>query len=169
MAHLPPMPIGTALPLADSTPPVRGASMNRRHATAVVLTVTTAALMVPAASAAPVGMPVAATVHTTFDDVPDEFTSTVPGCETGTVTDARPAAHYTPWGGVFTGIKVFECADGESGFAVRLVARFGEAGSTGTWTLSDAWGAYAGAKGSGTLVGVPFDGGIHDHYQGTVR
>jgi hypothetical protein len=114
-------------------------------------------------------MPVAATVHTTFDDVPDEFTSTVPGCETGTVTDVGPAAHYTPWGGVFTGIKRFACADGDSGFAVRLVARFGEAGSTGTWTLSDAWGAYAGAKGSGTLVGVPFDGGIHDHYQGTVR
>jgi hypothetical protein len=144
--------------------------MNLRHASVIALAIAASASLAPAAVAGPVKIPVAALVHTTFDGVlPDQFTSSVEGCESGTVENITPVAHPTPWGGVFSGIKSFECDGGTGGFAVRLIARFGENGSTGTWNLVDAWGDYAGAKGSGTLSGVPVEGGIDDHYVGTVR
>ena len=142
--------------------------MRRRHALLITLALA-APLSVAPAAASPVKLPVTATVHTTFDEGPHPFTSSVPGCPTGMVTNVPPSARFTPWGGVFRGVKSFECDSGTGGFAVRLVARFGENGSTGTWTLVEAWGDYAGAKGSGTLVGVPVEGGIDDHYAGMVR
>ena len=142
--------------------------MQHRTAISLGLGITTALALAPAAVADPVGFPVSVTVQTTFDDQPDAFTSTVPGCEAGLVADEGPRAHYTPWGGTFSGIKRFTCDSG-SGFAVRLQARFGEFGSTGRWTLVVAWGDYAGTRGSGSLVGVPFEGGITDAYTGTVR
>ena len=143
--------------------------MHIRPAAVIALAVTATASLAPAAIADPVKFPVAAHVITTFDDSPDLFTSSVEGCESGVVVDISPTARYTPWGGVFHGIKSFECEGGSGGFAVRLVARFGENGSTGTWTVVDAWGDYAGAKGSGTLSGVPSEEGIDDYYVGTVR
>jgi hypothetical protein len=45
---------------------------------------------------------------------------------------------------MFTGFKVFTCAGGTGGFVVHM----------------------AGLRESGTLVGIPFDGGIEDHYRG---
>jgi hypothetical protein len=61
-------------------------------------------------------------------------------------------------------------ADDDSGLTVSLKARFGPEGSTGTWTLADAWGAYAGVKGSGSLVGIPRSETILDDiYTGVVR
>lgn len=131
----------------------------------VLLTVGAAAPVV----AAPVQFPVDVVAHETFGPEPNVFESTIPGCETGTVVNGDSKTQFTPWGGIFVGIKEFTCAGDVGGFDVRLNARFGELGSTGTWTIVDAWGAYEGAKGSGTLVGTPTETGIDDRYTGSAR
>ena len=135
----------------------------------VVGAVASVAFSVPAL-AAPAGFPVEIVAHTDFTVEPNEFDSNLPGCATGTVVAGNGGSHFTPWGGTFVGTKIFTCAGGESGFTIRLTARFGSAGSTGTWTLKDTWGELAGVKGSGTLVGIPTsDTSIEDTYTGTVR
>ena len=111
----------------------------------------------------------AVVVHTTFDDVPDEFEDgTLDGCETGTVETITQGLAGTPWGGHFTGWKVFECAGSEGGFTVSLSANFGADGSAGTWTVISSWGTQSGLRGRGTLVGEPVSGGIDDFYTGWV-
>ena len=123
----------------------------------------------PALAAAP-GTPVLITAHTTFEDPNDFEASGLAGCEAGTVVNGDNAmAHFTPWGGVFMGDKVFTCDGDLAGFTVRLQARFGEDGSTGTWTVVSGWGDLEGLKGSGSLVGLITDEGIDDVYTGTVR
>ena len=73
-------------------------------------------------------------------------------------------------GGVFSGDKEFTCAGGLSGFTLRLKARFGEGGSTGSWTVVSGWGDYAGLKGSGSLVGISVsDVQIDDVFTGLIR
>ena len=135
-------------------------------ATAVLAMV---AAMPATVQAAPGGFSVEIVAHTVFGPEPSEFESSLSGCATGSVVD-NGDAHFTPWGGAFTGLKEFTCADGESGFTIRLTARFGGGGSTGTWTLADAWGELAGLKGSGSLVGIPTsDTSIDDVYTGTLR
>lgn len=125
------------------------------------------------------GMTVAAhgaeAVHIDADEVFGEgavstFTSTVDGCESGTVTTPRfnigggPGSDF----GKFNGIKVFECDDGGS-FVVRLQAKFGPGGSTGTWAILGGTGGLEKLAGSGTLVGTPTTTGINDVYDGTLR
>lgn len=122
-----------------------------------------------AAGAAPVGYPVDVVVHTEIGGGPNDFEGNIPGCETGTVLDVDPRATFTPWGGVFKGDKEFTCDSGNGGFTVQLNARFGEPGSTGSWTLVDAWGLYEGVKGSGKLTGTYTDLGIDDRYTGSAR
>jgi hypothetical protein len=69
---------------------------------------------------------------------------------------------------LFLGYKVFDCG-GESGFLVRLNARFGSDGSVGSWSIVDAWGTVAGLRGAGQLTGFPLDEGvILDVYDGGV-
>jgi hypothetical protein len=125
------------------------------------------------AVAVPSGTSVLITAHTDFESDVSAFDATLDGCESGTVVNAENAtAHFTPWGGVFNGDKEFTCTGGLSGFTLRLKARFGEGGSTGTWSLVDGWGDLAGLKGSGSLVGVPSTiAGIEidDVYSGSVR
>jgi hypothetical protein len=144
----------------------------RRTSVLLPLALSVAALTAaaPAASAAPVKQPVTIVVNTTFDpDVADLFTGNVPGCGSGVVEDtAGRGPRFTPWGGVFSGTKSFTCDEG-GGFDVRLQAVFGEAGSVGTWVVTDAWGSLEGLKGSGRLVGVPTEAGIDDTYVGTLR
>ena len=102
----------------------------------------------------PSGSPVEIVAHTDFTSDVSEFDATLDGCESGTVVNGENAtAHFTPWGGVFNGDKEFTCAGGLSGFTLRLKARFGEDGSTGSWTVASGWGALDGLKGSGTLAG----------------
>jgi hypothetical protein len=115
--------------------------------------------------------PVTFTANTTFQDppAPDEFTGTITGCTSGTVEDTAGGAVFTPWGGVFVGVKSFTCAGSEGGFDVRLNARFGDPGSVGTWNIVDAWGTLEGLKGSGSLVGIPTEDGIDDIYTGTLH
>ena len=125
------------------------------------------------AVAVPTGTSVLITAHTDFESEASAFDATLEGCESGTVVNSDDAkAHFTPWGGVFSGDKEFTCAGDLSGFTLRLKARFGEGGSTGSWTVVSGWGDLAGLKGSGTLVGVPSQMAgieIDDVYSGSVR
>jgi hypothetical protein len=121
------------------------------------------------ASAAPVRFPVDVVVHTDPSATVSQFEGNIPGCETGTVVNGAGGPHFTPWGGVFAGVKEFTCDSGIGGFDVRLTARFGEPGSMGTWTLIEGTGAFEGVKASGSLVGTITDIGIDDHYTGSAR
>ena len=136
----------------------------------------TAALIMSAgawapAVAAPVGFSVHIVAHTSFEAESSDFESNIPGCTSGTVENAENvAAHFTPWGGVFVGDKVFTCTGGDAGFVISLRARFGEGGSTGSWTVASGSGDLEGLKGSGSLVGIPIsDTALDDVYTGTVR
>jgi hypothetical protein len=122
------------------------------------------------AQAAPGGSPVEVVAHTDFTTEVSQFESNVSGCESGTVVDGDFHLSFTPWGGIFVGEKIFTCSEGDSGFTVRLKARFGPEGSTGTWNLTDAWGELAGVKGSGSLVGIIVSETLLDDvYTGIVR
>jgi hypothetical protein len=81
----------------------------------------------------------------------------------------RPAGQLvgTPIKGIFTALRDFQCGGG-TGFVVRLRASFANEGSSGTWSIVDAYGDLAGLSGSGKLVGEPVEGGIIDHYNGWV-
>ena len=135
-----------------------------------------AALLFSAGTAAPAvavpsGSPVEIVAHTDFTSDVSEFDASLDGCESGTVVNGDNAtAHFTPWGGVFSGDKEFTCAGGLSGFTLRLRARFGGDGSTGSWTVASGWGDLVGLKGSGTLTGIVVsDVLLDDIYTGTVR
>lgn len=108
-------------------------------------------------------------VATIFDSNPDAFTASgIPGCSAGLVSDGDAHLEFTRATGVFGGYKVFDCGS-DTGFVLRLNARFGPGGSVGTWSVIDAWGAAAGMSGAGKLTGTPIiGGGITDDYVGTV-
>lgn len=142
----------------------------------VAVTVGAAALLLPfaaatSAQAAPQGQPVQIVAHTSLETEVSDFDASLEGCESGTVVNAADAiATFTPWGGVFVGDKEFTCDGEESGFTLRLKARFGGDGSTGSWTVVDGWGDFAGLKGSGTLVGIPVsEVQIDDVFTGSFR
>lgn len=146
--------------------------MNRRSthgAAGIALGALLAIGLATPASAAPIGFAVDVVVHEQFDAASSGFEGNIPGCQTGSVVTVPTVTQSTGWGGVFVGVKEFTCDSGAGGFDVRLVARFGETGSTGTWRIVDAWGEFEGVRASGTLVGVPTDTGIDDHYIGTAR
>ena len=107
---------------------------------------------------------------TTFDDIPDGFTTTgLPGCASGIVENGPVNFAFNPALNVFAGFKVFFCANEANGFVLRLNAKFGESGSIGTWSVVDAWGSLAGMSGAGSLVGdLISTSGILDQYTGTV-
>ncbi len=109
------------------------------------------------------------TVTTIFGDEPYAFTATgLPGCETGLVYEGGGHVQFTPAPGVFAGFKVFDCGS-DDGFVVRLNARFGGGGATGTWAVVDAWGSLAGLRGSGQLTGESIGTiGVTDYYTGTL-
>jgi hypothetical protein len=108
------------------------------------------------------------TVTTTFDPEPDTFTATgLPDCSSGVVYDGGAHVEIRGGPGVFAGYKVFDCGS-DTGFVVRLNARFGSGGSVGTWIVIDAWGSLAGMSGAGSLSGEPIENGIIDTYTGTV-
>ncbi len=111
-------------------------------------------------------------VNTTDDDVLDVFNGDLDGCKAGTVENGRANVRFTPRFGVFTGEKVFTCAEGVGGFTVYLTATFdyNGAGSQGSWSVTSGWGSLAGLTGAGKLVGVVTSAiGIDDYYSGTVR
>jgi hypothetical protein len=149
---------------------LREKSMAQAGVTSAALGLLLAVGAVAPVSAAPVRFPVDVVVHTDFSAEVSAFEGNIPGCETGTVVNGdRSRTHFTPWGGVFVGVKEFTCAGGEGGVDVRLNARFGELGSTGSWTVIDAWGSLEGVKASGSLVGVYTEIGVDDRYTGSAR
>ena len=95
-------------------------------------------LVAPAPAGAAPGFPVHIVAHTAFvgDSV---FDTSLAECSTGTVTDQGAKVTFTPRGGTFMGDKVFACAGGSGGFTLRLKARFGEGGSTGSWVVGWYW------------------------------
>ena len=122
------------------------------------------------AAAVPSGAPVLIIAHTGFESDVALFDASIAGCEAGTVVNGNVKLAFTPWGGVFNGDKEFTCAGGLSGFTLRLRARFGGDGSTGSWTVASGWGDLVGLKGSGTLTGIVVsDVLLDDIYTGTVR
>lgn len=138
-----------------------------------VLGIAAAALLLVGVAAAPVTAAergaVTIDVQTTFDDVPDEFSASGLGnCTSGTTENGPVKVVFNPVHGVFAGYKVFSCAGSDTGFVLRLNARFGLPGSIGTWSVIDAWGSLGGMHGAGTLTGDPIENGIADHYRGTV-
>jgi len=116
--------------------------------------------------------PVSITVTTTFDEIPDGFTADGLGeCTEGLVETGPATVRFTRGPGIFAGYKVFDCGD-DTGFVLRLNARFGPDGSVGTWSVVAAWGDLAGMSGAGMLTGDPIEGGpvdgIIDTYEGGV-
>src|SRR5690349_2942604 len=101
-----------------------------RGASAVALAAALTIGVATPVAAAPVRIPVDVVVHTEFGAAVSQFEGNIEGCETGTVAEGDSRTHFTPWGGVYVGIKEFTCAGGIGGFDVRLVARFGEPGAT---------------------------------------
>src|SRR3990172_11842036 len=129
----------------------------------------TLALLGVAPVAAGARQGVAMTVTTTLDAGPGAFTATgIPGCTSGSVTDANAVVQFIPSGGIYAGDKVFNCGAG-NGFVVRLNAQFGSTGAIGSWSVVSSLGSAAGMSGAGKLTGVPFEGGITDYYVGAVR
>jgi hypothetical protein len=102
----------------------------------------------------------------TFDGSATTFTSTIPGCPTGTSSTDRAMTQLRP--GVFRGTRTFTCASGIGSVTVNLSARFGEGGSVGTWSVVGGTGAFVGVHGAGKLIGTPLPDGILDTYTGTV-
>ena len=145
--------------------------MRRLLATSAILGLLVAVVAVTPVSAR-TRIDVTMTVATLLAQEASEFTATVPGCTEGLTYTGGNAA-FPPRFGVFIGYKLFAC-DGseETGFLVRLNAKFSYsgAGSVGTWTIVDSWGDLAGMTGSGKLAGVPIEGenGITDYYIGTI-
>jgi len=138
--------------------------MNVRITTGAAVAVAALVPMVPAAAAEPVHIEAS---EPFVEGGQATFVSNLDGCESGTGDNGRISVAGTPSFGVFNGFKHFTCADGRT-FTIRLQAKFGDGGSSGTWAF--VGGPYAG---SGTLVGIPFPEeqgpGILDVYEGTLR
>ena len=96
-------------------------------------------------------------------------------CPRAVAVDVMTQVAFTRTHGVFVGVRAVEC-DSDTGFVVRLTARFGDGGSLGSWSIVDAYGDLAGLRGAGTIVGTgfggetedPSDDGIDDHYTGWI-
>jgi hypothetical protein len=141
----------------------------RRFLSSCLLAASILGLVAVAPVAAADTQAVSITVTTTFDEIPDAFTGDgLPDCSDGLVEGGPAHVQFAPALGMFAGFKVFYCAGTDSGFVLRLNARFGPNGSVGTWSVVDAWGSLDGMAGSGVLTGDPIEGGIIDHYEGTV-
>ena len=137
--------------------------MNVRTTAATAAALAVLGPLAPASAAEPVHIE----ASEPFDGSQATFVSNLEGCGSGTVENGTFSASGSARFGIFNGFKHFTCADG-SEFTVRLQARFGDAGSTGTWAF--VGGTY---RGNGTLVGIPFEPsegeGITDIYDGTLR
>jgi hypothetical protein len=143
----------------------------RRTARLVLIAAAIAAFVGVAPAAAATKQAITITATTIFEDqLPDTFVADgLPDCSTGIVENGPAHVEFTRHHGTFTGFKVFSCDGSDTGFVLRLNARFGEGGSIGAWAVVDAWGSLAGMEGAGGLTGDPIEGGgITDNYFGEV-
>ncbi len=122
---------------------------------------------------------VSVVVATTFDDQPDDITSATGSlaatCAGGTTTDTFFSAGPSPdkWptrsGTAQLRVgKVFHCAGGDLSVSLTVTLDLTTNTTAGTWVITSGTGDLQGARGHGTVVGVPFAGGIEDSYSGVV-
>jgi hypothetical protein len=131
-------------------------------------------LMVPTADAATRGT-IDFVDHRVGFDGTSSVTTDLAECPTAEAVDVMTHVAFTQKHGVFFGVRAIEC-DADTGFVVRLTARFANSGSFGSWSIVDAYGALDGLRGSGAIVGTGFgaetedesDDGIDDHYTGWI-
>jgi hypothetical protein len=142
-----------------------------RRTTPIGIAAVVTALAAPLLLSAPAGAAMKQTVR--IDDTrlitsdTGSATTSLAECPSAESVDVRFQVGGGPPHGVFVGLRDFQCADG--GLVIRLSAKFGDDGSTGTWSVADSYGNLAGTTGTGTLVGDPIaGGGIVDHYVGTL-
>jgi hypothetical protein len=154
---------------ARGDPARGGSSMRRALGFAMAAALLAVAIGAAPAAAATRGS-VVIDVETTFDDLPDDFTASGLGpCTAGTTVNGPAKIVFTPPAvNIFAGYKVFACAGSDTGFVLRLNARFGPGGSVGTWSVVDSWGALTRMHGAGSLTGDNIENGILDHYRGTL-
>jgi hypothetical protein len=135
-------------------------------ATAVAMVLVLVGAM-PAAAGEPHAVTIE--VNTVFATDPDPFTATGLGaaCADGTVVDGKANVNFNRGTFVYAGFKVFTCDD-NTGFVLRLNARFNPTSSVGSWAVVDSWGDVAGISGTGSLAGDNYGDGILDHYSGTI-
>lgn len=142
--------------------------MRSRLAWSLALATVLSTVVAVSANASPVREPVQITAFTDFAEGADPFISNIEGCGAGLVDNGPTNFAGGPHFGIFAGFKVFECTGpGDDGFILRLNARFDDTGSTGTWSVVQAWGSVAGMRGSGKLAGEPVPGGIEDVFVGS--
>jgi hypothetical protein len=129
------------------------------------------AVAAPHQAVAAAGAPVHIEALTSFDEgAVNTFTSTIVGCESGTVTEGHVqfGGGRGPYG-IFNGDKIFACDSGET-FTLHLNARFPAGpGSVGSWSLLSASDGLGLTSASGKLVGSGTPDGILDVYDGTLR
>ena len=92
-------------------------------------------------------------------------------CESGT---AESFGHLIVGQGRATTFHLFKtltCDDGSGTLTIRVEASgvFGFGGTIGGWIVVGGTGDYATTRGGGSIVGTGFDGGIDDHYTGTLQ
>ena len=122
---------------------------------------------------------VALVAATTFDLEPDDITSAAGAlgvaCTGGTTTDSFFHAGPDPdkWGNpsgkaqLRVG-KVFHCTGGDFNASLSVELDLATQMTSGTWVITSGTGDFAHLRGHGSIVGVPFDGGIEDRYTGVI-
>ena len=135
----------------------------------------------PSATAAPPEA-VDVTITETLDSgVPNGVykTGSIPNCTTPTVTTPVASVVETPTTFRFAGEKVFHCDEAGNTFTIEFSARAKKCETTdsGSWRLIAGTGDFAGATGSGRLIGTYFGGagtacdndGIDDRWIGKIK
>ena len=135
---------------------------------AVVAAVAIVAGPVAAGSSTPVSITLAINLDTGVEMITDQTNF----CEGTAQSEAWITGGGRNGGGtiVFHVGKLFTCAGGDDTLLVELHAAVNrpKGGTTGGWTVVEGTGAYAGARGGGSIVGVFTDTGIIDQYEGTI-
>ena len=146
-------------------------ALTRTAAFLAGLSVVAPAVIAPATAAtaaAPQRVAVSFTDQQRLGATSGRVTSTVPGCRSATSVIVRAHYEFTNKTSRVVEVRGFRCADGVSGFVVRLNAQFDNAGSQGRWSIVRSYGVVAGLHGTGTLTGSPSSTGFADHFTGTV-
>ena len=123
--------------------------------------------LLTAAAASATATNVTIDIHVDFEEGETFTASGI--CPSG---EAFSYGHHVTGNGratVFHLYKDLVCENGST-ITIRLHASsvFGKGGTIGGWTVVSGTGDYAGIRGGGHIVGIAFDGGVDDHYTGTL-
>ena len=135
---------------------------------AVVGAVAIVAGPVAARSSTPVSITLDVNLNTGAEVITDQTNF----CDGTAESDAWVSGGGRNGGGtfVFHVGRVFTCADDSGSLTIELDAAIARphGGTAGGWHVVDGTGAYAGASGGGSIVGVFTETGIIDQYEGTI-